>query len=199
MCLGRRARRGDGGTWLVRATQTKAKGDLAWYRRLGYYYAVGWSVGFIRLVRIMSAARTAVQGDGLTATYCVSRRSFRLPIQTPPKPASRPLSSFYQDSWRKSAACASSSHPSGRPESLPLLLSNSWQLAVGSGSPVETCLCRQTAHAELSPRRTPPLPKQSIAAPDRQYGSAWRLVARQADRVAEKDIEPKRGRRHRRP
>lgn len=75
-------------------------------------------------------------------------------------------------------------------------LATSCRLRLACGN---VSLRRQTAHAELSPRRTPPLPEQSIAAPNRQDGSAWRIVARQADRIVEKDIEPKRGRRDRRP
>lgn len=129
MCLGRWKRRGRGAgglggqmRWASAARGARSQlpgpqtgrpretcpGTGASARYLGRIHRP--SLDQVRLAyRIMSASRTAVHECRLTATYCVSR-SFR----PPPKPASRPLSKFYEDSCRQSASCASNSHQAGQ-------------------------------------------------------------------------------------
>lgn len=102
--------------WLT--GQTKGGPDPAQAPRLGGIHHQSLDqVSLTYLPRylgsIMSASRTTVQEYRLTATYCVSRGA-SYSAAPPPQACQSPLSKFYEDSCRQSAACASNSHRAGQ-------------------------------------------------------------------------------------
>lgn len=131
------------------------------------------------LARILSAPRTAAQERRTYYSYVLCKSE---ELQTtysdthPPKQRFGHSRISTRTAVAKSAACASNSHQADQRHCY-LSCRTAGNFASGQTHPwkrVSAPPNLQTAHAELSPRPTSPLPEQSIAAPD---PSSWQRAA----------------------